>query len=235
MSPGVLHYVLSSQTSNDSATPQLTYYTDLVTCLNSPNATYAPVAIWLGIDFSEGSTTASIHPINSTVAPINASVVICSPTLGVATVNVTVNADGMIDENNIQAYGQNLTFQPTGGLALNGLSYPLDQLDARTSEYTFLIQNSSLTCNIIIEQWLKNIQFQFTDAIYSAVIKGLDIPELQALDIQDQLFYTMYDIYQTYLSIRTSCHDFSTPLVDMCTFQLLRLSSLYQLIMAAPS
>jgi hypothetical protein len=169
------------------------------------------------------------------MAPItNASVVICSPTLGVATVDVTVNADGMIDKNNIQAYGQDLTFQPTGGLALNGLSYPLDRLDVRTSKYAFLIQHSSLTCSFIIEQRLKNIQFQFTDAIYATVIKGLDIPELQGLDIQDQLFYTMRLIYQTYLSIRMSCHDFSMPLVDTCTFQLLRLSFLCPLIMAAP-
>lgn len=113
-----------------------------MTCLSFPNATYAPVAIWLGIDFPAGSTTASVHPLNSNIAPINASVVICSPTLGVATVNVTVNTDGMIDQSKIQAYGQDSTFQPTGGLAFNGLSYPLNPLDVRARKYSFPFQGT---------------------------------------------------------------------------------------------
>ena len=92
--------------------------------------------IWLGIDFHAGSTNASVHSLNSTVAPINASVVVCSPTLGIATVNVTVDTNGMIDRGGVQAYGQDSTFQLTGGLSPNGLSYPLDPLDARAREYT---------------------------------------------------------------------------------------------------
>jgi len=65
-------------------------------------------------------------------------------------------------------------------LAYNGLSYPLDQLDVRT------------------QQRLKNIQFQFTDAIYVAVIQG------NYTDIQSYLFSTMSAIYQVYLSISAS-------------------------------
>jgi hypothetical protein len=144
-----IHQVTSFQICNDSATPQLTYNTEPVTCSSFPNATYAPVAIWLGIDFPAGSTIASVHPINSTVAPINASVVICSPTLRITPVNVTVNVDGTIDENNIQAYGQDSTFQPTGGLAYNGLSYPLDQLDVRAREYAFPFQRLLLTSSFV--------------------------------------------------------------------------------------
>jgi hypothetical protein len=66
------------------------------------------------------------------VAPINASVVICSPTISIATVTATANADDIIDDDSIQAHGQDSTFQPTGGFALNGLWHPLDQLDVRT-------------------------------------------------------------------------------------------------------
>ena len=205
-----------------------------MTCSSFPNATYAPVAIWLGINFPAGSTNASVHPLNSTVAPINASVVICSPTLGVATVNVTVNLDGMIDHNNIQAYGQDSIFQPTGGLAFNGLSYPLDPLDVRARKYTFPFRYIDL--KYIIDKRLKYLQFQFTDAIYAAVINGIDDPELEAPDIREQLFRTMYAIYQVYLS---TCMPSSTTsalsFIDTCTFQLLRSRSLCPLIMAAQS
>jgi len=61
----------------------------------------------------------------------------------------------------------------------------------------------------IIEQRLKNIQFQFTDAIYVAVIQG------NYTDIQSYLFSTMSAIYQVYLSIcMSSCRTSTLPLVD---------------------
>jgi hypothetical protein len=54
-----------------------------------------------------------------------------------------------------------------------------------------------------IEQRLQNIHFQFTDAIYEAVITnvGIRIPRLEGRDIQERLLGITSHTYQVYLSI----------------------------------
>jgi hypothetical protein len=71
-----------------------------------------------------------------------------------------------------------------------------------------------LTIRHIIEQRLQNLHFQFTDAVYSAVIKNFS-PGVGP-DIQLSLLNIMNLIYQTYLSVCmyyfTTC---APPLTDM--------------------
>jgi hypothetical protein len=112
----------------------LTYNTGPVTCSSFPNTTFAPIVIWLGIAYPAGSISPVLYDPNTRTPPNNASAVICSPSLSVSYVKVTVNVDNTIDDDNIEAIGPDSVFEPTAGAAINGLWYPTDKLDFRAGE-----------------------------------------------------------------------------------------------------
>jgi len=66
----------------------------------------------------------------------------------------------------VQAYGQDSTFQPTGGVAFSGLSYPLDQLDFRARKHIFPFQTRNQLIFLTLHYGYRATAAKYTLPIY---------------------------------------------------------------------